>query len=62
MKNLAIREQKNRYVVRSKMLDHATGSKKLLQELADLRNRVSKVWRGPHNAVEEIREQRGGAL
>lgn len=39
-----------------------TKSAALRATLAALRDAVSAAWKGRQNAVEEIREQRGGSL
>jgi len=62
MTNQTIQRYKNQYVVRSKADRRPYDTKKTLEKLAKLRDEVSKRWHGPHNAIREIRDQRGGAL
>ena len=53
---------KKRYIVRSKIDDSTADSKKSLHTFSQLRDAVSKKWKGAQDAVNEIREQRGGQL
>ena len=62
MKNQTLELYKNRYIVRLKTVDPAPNARKILLDLAKLRDRVSKKWQGKQDAVQEIREQRSGLL
>lgn len=63
IQTLQLQLLKTRYVVRPKIVQkHEVNTKELLKELADLRDRVSAGWKGPADAVKEIRDQRGGDL
>ena len=53
---------KKRYMVRSKIDDSSADSTKSLRAFSQLRDAVSKKWHGTQDAVNEIREQRGGSL